>query len=179
MRAPLHLDLNEVIQHPNRRMEYPLKVWLDREEAPPQAEPITGTLVAESGGRILHLQGEFHVDVWLECARCANLFRQRIEFHLEEDYPLAGTPSAVNPNSFARVEDEEPYPIFDENKLMVEELLRQYALVQLPMQPICQEDCKGLCNQCGKNLNEGPCDCVPVEVNHPFEKLAQMWYSKD
>jgi uncharacterized protein len=179
MRLPLMLDLNDVVQHPGRRVEFPLQIWLDREEVPPQAEPIDGTLCVESGGRLIHLEGDFHVDVWLECARCMARFREPVEFHVEEDYSIVGTPSGVSSRSYAEVDDQEPYPLFEGNKLLIEELLRQYLLLQLPMQPLCRTDCKGLCSHCGQNLNEGQCGCSE-ETSHPaFAKLAQLWYAEE
>lgn len=177
MRIPYTIDLNDVVQHPGRRMEYPIKLWLDREEVPPLAEPIQGTLVAVSSGRLLQLAGEFRTVAWLECARCTQLFRLPVEFHVEEGYALLGTPAALGAHGFARIEDDEPYPLFEQNVLLVEELLRQYLLVQLPMQPVCDPECKGLCPQCGANLNEASCQCEPRKGHPAFQRLAEMWYA--
>jgi uncharacterized protein len=49
-----------------------------------------------------------------------------------------------------------PDPILDEGALA-----REQFLLQVPMHPLCREDCKGLCPQCGKNWNKGPCSCRP------------------
>ena len=40
--------------------------------------------------------------------------------------------------------------------------MREQFYLALPMKPLCREDCKGLCAQCGTNLNTGTCDCAPV-----------------
>lgn len=40
-------------------------------------------------------------------------------------------------------------------------LVQEQILLQVPMKPICRPDCKGLCSQCGANLNEGSCSCAP------------------
>jgi uncharacterized protein len=44
--------------------------------------------------------------------------------------------------------------------------LQEQVLLALPLKIVCRDDCKGLCPQCGKNLNEGPCACV-VQVEDP------------
>jgi uncharacterized protein len=48
--------------------------------------------------------------------------------------------------------------------LLLEDAVREQVLLALPLKMICREDCKGLCPQCGKNLNEGDCSCTaPVQ----------------
>ena len=59
-------------------------------------------------------------------------------------------------------EDEFDY-LPESNQLDFEPILRAAVLVDLPYVPLCAEDCKGLCPQCGANLNDGPCGCKPVE----------------
>ena len=54
------------------------------------------------------------------------------------------------------------------------ELIRQTLLVSLPLQPLCREACAGLCPQCGKNWNEGPCDCPTETVDPRFSALASL-----
>lgn len=173
------LDLNDVVQHPGRRVEYPIELWLEREEAPPLAEPIRGALIAESGGRILRLSGAFHTVVWLECGRCLSYFQLPVAFELHEEFPLAGTPAGLSAYGYAEVEDRDSFPVFEGNWLYADDLLRQYLLLELPMAPVCREDCKGLCPTCGQNLNEASCDCAPKTGHPAFEALARAWYSDE
>lgn len=178
MRA-YRLDLNDVVQHPGRRVEYPIEVWLEREEAPPLSEPIHGVLIAESGGRIVRLSGQFHTVVWLECGRCLEYYQMRTEFEVHEEFPLVGTPAGLNPQGFATVEDRDSFPVFEGNWLNVGELLRQYLILQLPIAPVCQPDCQGLCPVCGQNRNAHACSC-PAPKGHPaFEALARAWYAEE
>jgi hypothetical protein len=138
------LDLNDVVQHPGRRVEYPIELWLEREEAPPLAEPIRGALIAESGGRILRLSGAFHTVVWLECGRCLGYFQLPVAFELHEEFPLAGTPAGLSAYGYAEVEDRDSFPVFEGNWLYVDDLLRQYLLLELPMAPRLQGGLQGL-----------------------------------
>lgn len=52
-------------------------------------------------------------------------------------------------------------------RLDVDELVRSYLLLELPMKMLCKEDCRGLCPVCGANLNEGSCKCgaAPVQAD--------------
>lgn len=52
--------------------------------------------------------------------------------------------------------------------------LRESILLQLPRFPICREDCKGVCQQCGKNLNEGACECKHEEQPNCWGALDKV-----
>src|ERR1044072_582574 len=62
----------------------------------------------------------------------------------------------------AETEDEEDdleTSYYRDDQIDLNELLREQFYLELPMKPLCTEDCKGLCPQCGTNLNTGTCDC--------------------
>ena len=65
-----------------------------------------------------------------------------------------------------KLTDEERVNDLDENAYLtgmdldVDQLVYFEVLMNWPLKVLCKEDCKGICRQCGKNLNEGPCDCV-------------------
>lgn len=54
--------------------------------------------------------------------------------------------------------DEETYPL-DSEMLDLRPLVRDALLLELPLAPLCRDDCAGLCADCGANLNEGTCMC--------------------
>ena len=58
----------------------------------------------------------------------------------------------------AEEEDEETYPLRGE-LLDLQPLVRDALLLELPLAPLCSEDCRGLCPTCGADLNDGPCSC--------------------
>ena len=68
-----------------------------------------------------------------------------VEFELDEQFPVEGVPSSFNPREHAVVKAEEPYPLFEGNQLMVEALLRQWLIVNLPSQPLCEFGWDGPC----------------------------------
>ena len=120
------------------------------------------------GVRLMHTQrgilvkGELRAEVELTCSRCLSLYNCPVRLSFEEEYiPImdivSGAPLAPpgEPGSF----------IVDEHNVIdLSEAIRQYALLAVPMKPLCREDCAGLCPRCGHNLNQGPCGC-PQEVN--------------
>lgn len=52
--------------------------------------------------------------------------------------------------------------------------VKEYARISVPMKILCSEDCRGLCPRCGKNLNEGDCDCQPDQINPVWSELLKL-----
>jgi uncharacterized protein len=101
-------------------------------------------------------QGDLHVDVSLECGRCLNPVVQTIDIELNERFqlpPLKGNESDL------------VYAIDADRHLDLRPVLRDLVIVSTPMHILCRPDCLGLCPNCGKNLNEGPCDCQPDDID--------------
>jgi uncharacterized protein len=57
--------------------------------------------------------------------------------------------------------------------------VRQYALLAIPMKPLCREGCAGLCPTCGRNLNQGPCDCPPQVLDPRLSGLRKLLSTND
>jgi uncharacterized protein len=52
--------------------------------------------------------------------------------------------------------------------------VRQTLLLAFPLKNVCREECRGLCSRCGKNLNEGSCDCKETLVDGRWDKLKEL-----
>ena len=59
-------------------------------------------------------------------------------------------------------------------KLDVDEFVYSEVILDLPSKHLCREDCKGICLNCGKNLNNGPCGCVTKSIDPRLEILAKL-----
>lgn len=122
-------------------------------------KPMTGHLRMRRTNQGILVDGPVEATVELTCGRCLEPFTQAIQFALEEQfYPTIDVVTGI---SLPEIENELVFPIDQNHQLDLREAIRQNLLLALPMQPICKEDCAGLCPQCGKNLNEGPCSCEP------------------
>ncbi len=129
------------------------------DEAVKLAGPIRGRLRLRRTNQGILVDGPIEVLVELDCVRCLETFTLPISFRLEEQfYP---TIDVITGLSLPESENELIFPIDPNHQLDLREAIRQNLLLALPMQPLCKEDCAGLCPQCGKKLNEGPCDCPP------------------
>ncbi len=139
------LDLNDVLQHPGRTVSVDVSTELENEADVDLVRPLDGFLEAVSTGNLLLVTGEFKTRIVLECARCSDPLEVDLEFQIDEQFPVEGTPSSLNPQDFAKVVPDEPFELFDGNSLMVENLLRQGLLLALPLSPLCEFGWEGPC----------------------------------
>jgi uncharacterized protein len=54
------------------------------------------------------------------------------------------------------------------------EVLTEHLQLQVPFQPLCREECKGMCSQCGADMNVGRCACAKIANSHPFSALKDL-----
>ncbi len=71
-------------------------------------------------------------------------------------------------------EDSDTILLVPDMKLDIDEFIYTEVVVNLPMKHLCSEDCKGVCSKCGKNLNEGKCDCPVKEIDPRLSILAEL-----
>ncbi len=110
-------------------------------------------------------------EIELTCGRCLKTFSQPVKIKFSEEfYPaldvVSGTP-------LPQPEESGAFTIDEQHTLDLTEAIRQYFLLAVPMRAVCKEDCAGLCPTCGKNLNQGKCDCGK-EIDPRWSKLADL-----
>ncbi len=126
--------------------------------------PIKGeVMLINIGGKVL-VQGKLTAQSTLSCGRCLKPFTTGIPIKIEEEfYPTIDVLTGVK---LPEPEDPGAFKIDEHHVLDLSEAIRQYIVMALPMKPLCREDCAGICSQCGKDLNEGECNC-PTETTDP------------
>lgn len=139
------LDLNDVLQHPGRKLAVDISTELPDEAEIDLVKPLEGFIEAISTGNLLLLTGKFQTRMVVECARCSAPIEQDVSFDIDEQFPVEGVPSSYNAQDYARMAADEPFPMFEENNLIVEALLRQALLLELPIQPLCEFGWDGPC----------------------------------
>jgi uncharacterized protein len=113
-----------------------------------------------------------HGVVITPCIRCLNPSHQQVDLHFRDEFH-----SKIEVNTGAplpKPDDEDPFFIDESHLVDIGEVLREYALLELPMQPLCKPDCKGLCPNCGADLNAGDCGCEIDESDDRFEVLKRL-----
>jgi uncharacterized protein len=110
----------------------------------------------------LLIQGKFHGKTTLECVRCLTDFEQALQWEFTELYAFTEE----------NMTDSELL-VPDDGQIDLEDLVREFAILEIPIKPLCREDCQGLCQECGQNLNEKDCGHEP-EIDSPFSTLRNF-----
>lgn len=119
--------------------------------------PVIVRGVATSIGDGIYVQANVKGTVKLVCSRCLSPFNREFDLNcearfVEQERSLSGRVDR---------EDEDDVETFflEGSQCDLDEMIKHELVLSLPMKPLCSPDCKGLCPVCGKNLNEGECDC--------------------
>ncbi len=118
------------------------------------------------------VKGTLHTEVEVTCSRCLSLFSYPLVLNIEEEYfPITDVVSGA---SLPLPEEPGCFTINERHILDLTEVIRQYVLLVIPMKPLCREDCAGLCPSCGRNLNQGPCNCLLQGTESNSSELAKL-----
>ena len=114
------------------------------------------TLDLNRTGELVAVRGRVRSAAHLECVRCMRLFDLAVAADLMVVADRAGGRGRLEED----LEADGHMKFHDGRQLDLHEEAREALLLELPMTPHCQEDCRGLCPRCGADLNEGPCGCA-------------------
>ena len=106
------------------------------------------------------LEGHLRTELELPCSRCLEPYRFAIDADFDQRY-LPAAAASTDPDREVQENDLET-SYYSDDQIDLAELMREQFYLALPMKPLCRDDCRGLCPQCGTNLNTGACDCSPV-----------------
>ena len=118
------------------------------------------------------LVGTVRTELELACSRCLEPFRLPVDATFDQRY-LPQPEQATDEENEVAEEDLET-SFYRDEEIDLTQLLREQFYLALPMKPLCGEDCKGLCPQCGTNLNTGTCDCAPAWEDPRLAPLKQL-----
>lgn len=112
--------------------------------------PVTVELSNRGQGRAL-IEAAVKVCAILRCDRCLSDVKRDFDLHISQEL--------VSPDSADEEGKEAQSSFLDGYELDVDCLISNEIFTCWPMKILCREDCRGLCKVCGKNLNEGSCEC--------------------
>jgi uncharacterized protein len=129
----------------------------------PPGSPVALDLRLESVIEGVLVTGTATVSVRGECVRCLTEISDTLEVDVQELF--------VHPESEAT---EEEASRLEDDLVDLEPLLRDGVVLELPFQPLCREDCLGLCVECGANLNDDPEHSHEAALDPRWEKLRRL-----
>ena len=148
----MRIDLREIIQNPGNSIPFSCDLAVDELSSPsilsylvvPHAE---GRVVNRAG--VLRLEGKIFSRMLCTCDRCSRLF---------EKEKTVGLSAVLAQRTEDNEEDSELF-FLEGSEIDLDDVLQTLYILEMDMKYLCREDCKGICPQCGKDLNDGPCSC--------------------
>jgi uncharacterized protein len=141
--------------------------------------PVSVSLDLTKADDMIAVTGVLEGTVIRQCVRCLKEYDDRVAFSVHAAFaregkdskvgvraPKAGEPRRARPGATKTEADIEAEDEGDDDRYFYQgdhielaPMLREHIILASPMQPLCRENCAGLCARCGKDLNEGPCQC--------------------
>ena len=160
------LNVEKALKQPGENLEFDLRV-------PAPVEEFQADQIGFSGDVALHgymtgigdsvaLHGELTAALVSPCARC--LEEARFDMKVPFDEIFVRQPDPDHPDAY----------LFEGSEVDLTDLTVANIAINLPMQFLCREDCKGLCPKCGCNRNEHECGCVLKETDPRLAALKQL-----
>jgi uncharacterized protein len=111
----------------------------------------------------------------LDCGRCLEPFTLPVQSGFR--YTLV--PARDDEDQKAELADEDiSFGYYQDDLIDLDALIYEQIMLQVPIKPLCAEACRGLCVQCGANLNAAPCACRPGAVDSRLEALKKFTVKK-
>lgn len=162
---------------PENGMDLELSETLESDTSVNILSPVHAFIRVDKKDSEIFFKGAASVTVQQQCSRCLKVFdtemkididtlyRPSKEINLEEHYELKS--------------DELDTAFYKNDEIDLNDLLKEQILLNLPMKPLCSEQCKGLCPKCGADLNTTQCSCEIFEVDERLAVLKQLLKRKE
>ena len=137
--------------------------------------PFSVHLAHYRAGMELFFSGFLTAEVTATCARCAEDF----SVATRRDFRFVLAPRSMGDLNGKDLNSEDlEFSLYDGEEVEVSPLLREQLLLALPTRPLCQDECRGLCSQCGINLNLKSCSCSAPKLDPRLEALRSLKLSR-
>ena len=124
-------------------------------------------------GEQVRLRGTIRTEVELLCDRCASPRNAPLAVEFDTSF-IPQEVEAVKAENVELQAEDLILSAYEGDAVDLDELVREQILLALPSRHLCREDCKGLCQKCGANLNENQCSCEQGETDPRWAALADL-----
>ena len=174
-RKPLVFDTHELGRRPGamqrltRTIDAPVDLGIQGVIGVPEGAPVELDLRLESVMEGVLVTGTARAQAEGECVRCLEPLQLDVEAEFQEmfSYPDADDRGRPKAEPVDDAEEDEDRLFIEDGLFDLEPVLRDAVVLALPMQPVCQEDCPGLCSECGARLADDP--------NHHHDVVDPRW----
>lgn len=161
------VNVSKIIKVPDSIMELSFEEKIDFIESSfgkiKLLKPIHFTGKMVNDGKALYLNGFLSTVLELYCDRCTKPVETSLSINIEEKF------------SSESIDEEEIHKVNSGSEIDLTPMFIDAILLNIPMKTVCDTQCKGLCPQCGQNLNEGTCDCKDSNIDPRFTVLRTFF----
>ena len=161
------LGLSGIIDRPGESLPFSCSVDLSDllyGTCYPVSEPVVAEGTVRNTAGVLVMTGSVRTCIHGVCDRCAADFDREVEIPID----------VVLVSEFANEENEDEWVFpLEGDSADLDDIVRTVFVLNMDSKLLCKEDCQGLCCRCGKNLNDGPCNCQK-ELDPRFAALKQL-----
>ncbi len=167
------IDLSDVLSEHHKTIETDVPVEMTAFQAAYGCFPIVGKedahiVVKHVKQRELFIEGKAYLELEISCDRCLEPVRVPFALEFTKRVDLEKSDGEQSDEL-----DEKNY--IDGYHLDVDKLLYNEILIGWPMKILCSEDCKGICNVCGQNLNQGTCTCEDTGLDPRMSVIRDVF----
>jgi uncharacterized protein len=136
--------------------------------------PLDFSLRLQRAGTLVELDGKLVVAIKEECGRCLTRFSGRVDSEFSLTFTPLKEPEADQEEEVELETAELGLIPYEAEQIDLLLPLQEQVILSLPISPLCKEDCRGLCSECGANLNETDCGCEKKPFNSKFAALKNL-----
>jgi len=128
-------------------------------------------------GKNVLVDGSIQISVSMRCSRCLGDFLYPLDIAFKEEY----TPSEeLDPEGEHELTGSElNIGFYTNDEIDTAELVKEQVLLSIPMKPLCSRECRGICPECGINLNERACNCSAERIDPRLAPLKRFMKSNN
>lgn len=127
--------------------------------------PVHVQIQVHNTGKLLFARGVIEAELRVSCSRCLEEFNYPMKLSFEDEFIFA---------SQATEEQRETAFLYEKDEIEIGERILEHLILSLPMKFICSPECRGLCPECGVNLNRSQCQCAHEKTDSRWADLAKL-----
>lgn len=176
MKNDLRIDVRELERRP---VDFDLSFAPNALPLPDTWSPVSelraegrAELLDHHGSRTIRVRGKLEGRIQGECGRCLTTF----ERSADQPFDLFFYPIEMIARSeeVAVSGDDLDYGFYEDGGLLLSDVVGEQMQLWLPMRPLCQDECRGICPDCGANRNENECSCAENREDPRWEALQKL-----
>ncbi|PNX52983.1 MAG: hypothetical protein BV458_06765 [Thermoplasmata archaeon M9B2D] len=163
-----------VSEIPEEGFEVDLKENIKFDDLSSKPVTVSAHVEAKRSGRDVFINGEIQASIEMTCVRCLNPVTESLDL----DFSVVYQPSVELKGDLELHKGDLESSFYDNDEIDLREILIEQIIIHCPINPLCDEGCKGLCSKCGVNLNNGTCSCDKDITDSRWNKLKNITFER-